>query len=104
MTQRSRILALLGAFLLGAVSVYVLSSFVNLHSSGPTIGNSCRIQVRADAVGDFGVVTTSTEKSNILVGVLAKIDSDWVVVIRDEEEYWVPRNVVVAIETHIESK
>jgi hypothetical protein len=96
--------ALLGVFLLGAVCMYVFLDFVDLHSTGPALGNSCRIQVRADAVGDFGIVTTSTEKSNILVGVLAKVDSEWVVVIKNEEEYWVPRNVVVAIETHTDSR
>lgn len=95
---------LVGAFLLGAVGMYVFSDFVDLHSTGPGLGNSCRIQVRADAVGELGIVTTSTEKSNILVGVLAKVDSEWVVVIKHEEEYWVPRNVVVAIETHADTR
>ena len=67
------------------------------------MGENCTVQFRRDVLGsarDLPVAVTTDVINGAQVslsGRLVSIDTDWVVILRPEEEFWIPRDHVLTI-------
>ncbi len=70
----------------------------------PPVGRKCRVHLRRDAMGAASAtplavgVDSPSGRAVQVTGTLERISGDWLVIRGENHTYWIPRNVVLAVD------